>query len=90
MTTTFTAPAVTQRAVKGVGMKLISLDSQFDGTILDVLEYRNDSAGRVEVTALVESPGAWYSGTYPVVLAAAGVRLLLTVQSMPRQTTGAC
>lgn len=70
-------------------MKLISIDTQFNGTVVDVLDYRRAAAGRVEVTAIVESPGAWYSGSYPVVLDAADVLLLLTVQSVPRPVRNA-
>lgn len=63
-------------------MKLVSFDTQFDGTITEILGYRTAPAGRVEVTALLNAPGAWYSGTHPVVLDASDTRLLLTVQSI--------
>lgn len=85
MSTTLAAPTTdTHRSLTGLGMKLVSLDPQFDGTIVEILEYHPAPAGRVEVTAIIDSPGAWYSGTYPVVVDARHVRLLLTVQSMPR------
>ncbi|WP_032407532.1 hypothetical protein [Rhodococcoides fascians] len=83
MTATLTAPTTTaRRRLKGVGMKLISLDSQFDGTIVDILGYRTAPAGRVEITAILDAPGAWYSRTYPVVVDANDVRLSLALQSL--------
>lgn len=66
-------------------MKLVSLDSQFDGTIVEILEYRPAPAGHIDV---IDAPGAWYSGTYPVVLDVSKTRLLLGVQSFARPTTG--
>lgn len=69
-------------------MKLVSIDTEFDGTIVDIVEYRPATAGRVEVVAILDSPGAWYSGTYPVVLDAGDTRLLLTVQSISAPATG--
>ncbi|OAK53824.1 hypothetical protein [Rhodococcoides kyotonense] len=65
-------------------MKLVSLDSQFDGTIVEILEYRPASAGRVEVIAIIDAPGAWCSGIYPVVVDVSKTRLLLSVQSFTR------
>jgi hypothetical protein len=89
MTATLTAPtAPAYRRLKGVGMKLISLDTQFDGTIIDILGYRTAPAGRVEVTALLDAPGAWYSRTHPVVLDASDVRLSLALQSLTRPELG--
>lgn len=89
MTTTLTAPITNaRRRLKGVGMKLISLDTQFDGTVVDILGYRAAPAGRVEVTAILDAPGAWYSRTYPVVLDASDVRLSLAVQSLTRPELG--
>lgn len=82
MTTTLAENYTAHRALKGVGMKLVSLDPNFDGTITEILGYRISPAGRVEVTAIIDSPGAWYSCAYPVVLDADQVRLLLTVQSI--------
>ena len=86
MTATLTAP--TRRRLKGVGMKLIALDTQFDGTIVDILGYRTAPAGRVEVTAILDAPGTWYSRTYPVVLDANDVRLSLALQSLTRPELG--
>ncbi|QII03762.1 hypothetical protein BH92_27300 (plasmid) [Rhodococcoides fascians A21d2] len=63
-------------------MKLISLDNQFDGTIVDILVYRTAPAGRVEVTVILDAPGAWYSRTHPVIVDASDVRLSLAVQSI--------
>jgi hypothetical protein len=85
MTATLTAPA---RRLTGVGMKLISLDTQFDGTIIDILGYRTAPAGRVEVTAILDAPGTWYSRTHPVVLDASDVRLSLALQSLTRTELG--
>lgn len=82
MTTTLAAP--TRRAFTGVTMKLVSLDTQFDGTIVEILEYRPAAAGRTELVAIIDAPGAWYSGTHPVVLDASHARLFLGVQSFPR------
>ena len=89
MTATLTAPTMpARRRLKGVGMKLISLDTQFVGTIVDILGYRTAPAGRVEVTALLDAPGAWYSRTYPVVLDASDVRVSLALQSLTRSELG--
>lgn len=89
MTVTLTAPTTTaRRRLKGVGMKLISLDTQFDGTIVDILGYRTAPAGRVEVTAILDAPGAWYSRIHPVVVDAGDVRLSLAVQSITRPELG--
>ncbi|OZD85297.1 hypothetical protein CH260_20340 [Rhodococcus sp. 05-2256-B2] len=89
MTATLTTPTTpARRRLKGVGMKLISLDTQFDGTIIDILGYRTAPAGRVEVTALLDAPGAWYSRTHPVVVDASDVRLSLAVQSITRPELG--
>jgi hypothetical protein len=89
MTATLAAPITTaRRRLTGVGMKLISLDTQFDGTVVDILGYRTAPAGRVEVTAILDAPGAWYSRTHPVVLDASDVRLSLALQSLTRPELG--
>nr|QJS06103.1 oxidoreductase [Cryobacterium sp.] len=88
MTATLAPATAAPRRLTGVGMKLISLDTQFDGTIVDILGYRTAPAGRVEVTAILDAPGAWYSRTYPVVLDASDVRLSLALQSITRTELG--
>ncbi|MDJ0363119.1 hypothetical protein [Rhodococcus sp. H29-C3] len=77
-------PTTAHRSFTGLGMKLMSLDTQFSGTVLDIVEYRTTAAGGEQVTAILTEPGAWYSGSVPVVIDAADLQLLLAVQSIPR------
>jgi hypothetical protein len=72
------------RAMKGIGMKLISTDHHYSGTVVDILEYRTLPGRGVEAIVLVDEPHAWYSGLWPVTIDGEDLRLLLAVQSMPR------
>ncbi|MDV7991613.1 hypothetical protein [Rhodococcus sp. IEGM 1374] len=72
------------RAMKGIGMKLISTDHHYSGTVVDIVEYRTLPGGGLEALVLVDEPHAWYSGLWPVTVDGEDLRLLLAVQSMPR------
>ncbi|OZD60788.1 hypothetical protein CH263_20055 [Rhodococcus sp. 06-1059B-a] len=78
------APADTPRAMKGIGMKLVSTDHHYSGTVVDILEYRTVPGGGVEALVLVDEPHAWYSGLQPVTVDSEDLRLLLAVQSITR------
>ena len=79
-----TAILDTPRAMKGIGMKLISTDHQYTGTIVDILEYRTTPGGGLEALVLLDDPQAWYSAITPVTVDGDDLRLLLAIQSMPR------
>lgn len=79
-----TAILDTPRAMKGIGMKLVSTDHHYSGTIVDILEYRTLPGGGLEALVLVDDPHAWYSGFWPVTVDGDDLRLLLAVQSIPR------
>lgn len=78
------APIGTPRTMKGIGMKLVSTDHTYSGTVVDILEYRTVPGGGVEALVLVDEPHAWYSGLQPVTIDGEDLRLLLAVQAMPR------
>lgn len=72
------------RTMKGIGMKLVSTDHHYSGTVVDIVEYRTLPGGGLEALVLVDEPHAWYSGFWPVTIGGDDLRLLLAVQSIAR------
>ena len=77
-------PPPAPRALKGIGMKLVSTDHHYSGTVVDIVEYRTLPGGGLEALVIVDEPHAWYSGLVPVTVDGEDLRLLLAVQSIPR------